>query len=68
MTLEVARIRKDFPILERKVHGRRLVYLDSAASSQKPTSVVETMSVWTTESLKPSASQSAAVIVAGSPS
>jgi cysteine desulfurase/selenocysteine lyase len=35
--------RNDFPILERFVNGRRLVYLDSAASSQKPRSVVEAM-------------------------
>ena len=35
--------RSDFPILERFVNGRRLVYLDSAASSQKPRSVVEAM-------------------------
>lgn len=41
--LEVARIKKDFPILDRQVHGRRLVYLDSASSSQKPTSVIEAM-------------------------
>jgi cysteine desulfurase / selenocysteine lyase len=35
--------RPDFPILDRRVHGRRLVYLDSAASSQKPRQVVEAM-------------------------
>jgi cysteine desulfurase/selenocysteine lyase len=32
---------KDFPILSRKVHGKRLVYLDSAATSQKPESVLD---------------------------
>ncbi|HZO71084.1 MAG TPA: cysteine desulfurase [Ktedonobacteraceae bacterium] len=37
-------IRNDFPILSRQVHGRPLVYLDSTASSQKPTSVIEAMS------------------------
>lgn len=42
-TLDVERVKKDFPILERQVHGRRLVYLDSAASSQKPASVLEAM-------------------------
>jgi cysteine desulfurase/selenocysteine lyase len=42
-TLDVAAIRKRFPILERKVHGRRLVYVDSAASSQKPASVTDAM-------------------------
>ncbi len=44
MALDVERIKKDFPILERQVHGRRLVYLDSASSSQKPASVIEAMS------------------------
>jgi len=42
-TLDVARVKKDFPILERLVHGKRLVYLDSAASSQKPLPVLEAM-------------------------
>ncbi len=36
-------IRKDFPILDRKVNGRKLVYLDSAATSQKPTSVIKSL-------------------------
>ena len=35
--------RADFPILDRIVNGRRLVYLDSAASSQRPRSVIEAM-------------------------
>ncbi|PYM97315.1 MAG: cysteine desulfurase, partial [Candidatus Rokuibacteriota bacterium] len=35
--------RPDFPILERIVNGRPLLYLDSAASSQKPRSVLEAM-------------------------
>jgi cysteine desulfurase / selenocysteine lyase len=44
MTFDVARIRKDFPILDRTVRGGRpLVYLDSANTSQKPRSVIETM-------------------------
>ena len=43
MTLDVARIRKDFPILERKVHGKPLVYLDSANTSQKPRQVIEAL-------------------------
>jgi cysteine desulfurase/selenocysteine lyase len=41
--LDVARTKKDFPILERTVHGRRLVYLDSASSAQKPWAVLEAM-------------------------
>ena len=36
-------IKKDFPILERKVHEKPLVYLDNAATSQKPKQVVEAM-------------------------
>ena len=42
--IDPATIKKDFPILDRPVHGKRLVYLDSAASSQKPASVIEAMS------------------------
>jgi cysteine desulfurase/selenocysteine lyase len=41
--LDVERIRKDFPILERSVHGKPLVYLDSAATSQKPRQVIEAL-------------------------
>ena len=41
--LDVARIRKDFPILERKVHGVPLVYLDNAATSQKPRQVIDAL-------------------------
>src|ERR1051326_6587496 len=36
-------IRQDFPILARQLHGKPLIYLDSGASSQKPTSVLEAM-------------------------
>src|SRR5204862_2042969 len=42
--LDVARIRKDFPILAQTVRGKPLVYLDNAATSQKPRQVVEAMS------------------------
>jgi cysteine desulfurase/selenocysteine lyase len=41
--LDIARVRADFPILDRKVHGKKLVYLDSAASAQKPRTVIDTM-------------------------
>lgn len=41
--LDVQRIRKDFPILERVVHGKPIVYLDSANTSQKPRQVIEAM-------------------------
>jgi cysteine desulfurase/selenocysteine lyase len=39
--LDVARIRRDFPIFSRPVQGKRLVFLDSAASAQKPRSVID---------------------------
>ncbi|MFZ2279066.1 MAG: cysteine desulfurase [Prosthecobacter sp.] len=38
------RIRSDFPILDQQVNGHPLVYLDSAASSQKPRAVIQTLS------------------------
>ena len=41
--LDIAKIRADFPILAQQVHGKPLVFLDSAASSQKPTPVLEAM-------------------------
>jgi cysteine desulfurase / selenocysteine lyase len=44
MTLDVARIRKDFPILDRRVRGGRpLAYLDSANTSQKPRQVIDAL-------------------------
>jgi len=43
VSLDPTRVRKDFPILERELNGRRLVYLDSAASSQKPRAVIDAM-------------------------
>src|SRR5919201_6074625 len=39
--LDVGRIKKDFPIFERKIRGKPLVYLDSAATSQKPRAVLD---------------------------
>lgn len=42
--LDVAKISQDFPILEKKIHGKRLVYLDNAATSQKPRQVIEAIS------------------------
>ena len=44
MSLDVATLRKDFPILSREIHGRRMVYLDSAASSLPPQPVIDAMS------------------------
>jgi cysteine desulfurase/selenocysteine lyase len=45
-SFDVAAVRADFPILGRTVHGRPLVYLDSAATAQKPKRVVEAMSAF----------------------
>ena len=41
LSFDVLRIRQDFPILKRKVRGKPLVYLDNAASSQKPKAVID---------------------------
>ncbi|HEX9572868.1 MAG TPA: aminotransferase class V-fold PLP-dependent enzyme, partial [Myxococcales bacterium] len=40
-SLDVERVRADFPILQQEVHGKPLVYLDSAATSQKPRGVID---------------------------
>jgi cysteine desulfurase/selenocysteine lyase len=40
---DLSHLRQDFPVLERRVHGKPLVFLDSAASSQKPTQVLDVM-------------------------
>ena len=40
---EVDQVRKDFPILAQKVHGKSLVYLDNGATSQKPRAVIEAL-------------------------
>ncbi len=44
LPLDVARIRKDFPILSREVYDRPLVYLDNAATTQKPQAVIDAIS------------------------
>src|SRR5919197_5744924 len=41
--LDVERIRADFPILQRKVNGRRVIYLDNAATTQKPRQVIDSL-------------------------
>lgn len=41
---DVEKVRRDFPILKEKVHGHRLVYLDNAATSQKPLAVIDVIS------------------------
>lgn len=40
MTFSVEQVRADFPVLNREVNGQPLVYLDSAASAQKPEAVI----------------------------
>ncbi|HLF77330.1 MAG TPA: aminotransferase class V-fold PLP-dependent enzyme, partial [Dehalococcoidia bacterium] len=41
--LDVAAVRKDFPILSRQVHGKPLVYFDNAATTQKPRQVIDAL-------------------------
>lgn len=43
MAFDLAAARADFPIIEEKIHGKRLVYLDSGASAQKPVQVLDRM-------------------------
>jgi len=45
-SFDVKKIRQDFPILNRQVHGQPLVYLDNAATSQKPQVVIETLNTY----------------------
>jgi cysteine desulfurase/selenocysteine lyase len=47
--IDVSRIRQDFPILSRTVHGKPLVYLDNAATTQKPRQVIEALSRYYTQ-------------------
>jgi cysteine desulfurase/selenocysteine lyase len=42
-TFDAAKVRGDFPILAQRVHGKRLIYLDSANTSQKPRAVIEAL-------------------------
>ena len=43
-TFDVAALRRDFPVLDQEVHGRRLVYLDNGATTQKPRAVIDAVS------------------------
>lgn len=47
--LDVQKIREDFPILKRQVHGKPLVYLDNAATSQKPKVVIDALVAYYTQ-------------------
>src|SRR5277367_6227884 len=42
-TVDWSALRKDFPILDQKVHGKPLVYFDNAATSQKPRAVIDAL-------------------------
>lgn len=53
MALDVASIRKEFPILHREIDGLPLVYLDSANTSQKPRAVIDAMSQFIEHSYAP---------------
>ena len=44
MAIDINKIREDFPILKRKVNGNDFIYLDNAATSQKPNLVID--SIW----------------------
>ena len=43
MSIDVKKIKQDFPVLQREINGKELVYLDSANTSQKPESVMSSM-------------------------
>ncbi|RME57414.1 MAG: cysteine desulfurase CsdA, partial [Caldilineae bacterium] len=40
---KIAQLRADFPVLQRLVHGKPLVYLDNAATTQKPVQVIDAL-------------------------
>ncbi len=44
MTIDIAKIRSQFPILREEVYGKQIIYLDNAATTQKPQSVIDTIS------------------------
>jgi cysteine desulfurase/selenocysteine lyase len=53
MALDVATIRAQFPLLQREINGQRIVYLDSANTSQKPSRVIDSMRHFTEHSYAP---------------
>jgi len=48
-SFDVERVRRDFPVLQQTVHGKPLVYLDNAATSQKPQSVIDSLARYYSE-------------------
>lgn len=53
MNFNLERIRADFPILKREVNGHPLAYLDSAASAQRPLSVINAESHFISTAMRP---------------
>ncbi|MBI3292795.1 MAG: cysteine desulfurase [Elusimicrobia bacterium] len=49
VTFDVQKVRRDFPILKEKIRGRPLVYLDNAATTQKPQAVIDTLTRYYSE-------------------
>ena len=49
MTIEIQRIREDFPILDQKIYKRQLVYFDNAATTQRPQQVIDALNQTYTE-------------------
>lgn len=47
--LDIAQLRSDFPILQTQVYGKPLVYLDNAATTQKPSAVIQAMNDYYTQ-------------------
>ena len=47
--LDIEKIRKDFPILQAKVYGKQLIYLDNAATTQKPRAVLQSLENYYTQ-------------------
>jgi len=52
-SFNAAKVRQDFPIFERMINGKRMVYLDSANSTQKPRAVIDAMSCFMEHSYAP---------------
>ncbi|MFB6147497.1 MAG: aminotransferase class V-fold PLP-dependent enzyme, partial [Candidatus Nanohaloarchaea archaeon] len=54
MSLDAARLKKDFPVLEQQVNDEQLVYLDNAATTHKPGKVIEAVNqYWRTSNSNP---------------
>ncbi|HYO20758.1 MAG TPA: aminotransferase class V-fold PLP-dependent enzyme [Flavisolibacter sp.] len=55
--LNIQKIRAEFPVLQKKINGKRLIYLDSAATSQKPSRILDRLhKIYTEEYAKPNES------------